>query len=399
MPWKVTRPMDERIRFVARYLDGEKMVDLCREFGISRKTGYKFLERYDKFGPSGLLDQSKRPIRLARKTADEIERLVISLRLAHPTWGSRKLREKLLQRHSGLPIPVASTIGEILSRHGLIVDRKRRPIEERLRTPTGLTDGESPNEVWCCDFKGQFRLSNGQYCYPLTVTDHASRYIIGCEGLASTKVEPARAIFEELFDLYGLPSIIRSDNGVPFSARGFGGLSRLSAWWMSLGIRPERIQPGHPEQNGRHERMHRTLKDEATRPAAAHLLQQQEKFDAFREIYNKERPHEALGMKAPADCYSKSGRTLKEAQSYQDYPLHDQRRNVDMQGCIKIAGKRIFLGRGLGGSLLGLREIDTDLLQVALGPFDIGYIDLKEAKLLVDNPLVTELDDPNGINL
>ena len=217
MPWKEVEPMDERVCFVARLLEGERMTDLCREFGITRKTGYKFLNRYNKFGAEGLNDQPRRPFHLARKTSSEIEKLIVHLKGLYPTWGPKKLKTKLETLHPGVSFPASSTVGEILDRNGLVKNRKRqRALEKFCSTP--LSESVASNEVWCTDFKGQFRLGNQTYCYPLTVTDHFSRYLIGCEALTSTQVGPSIAIFEELFDHYGLPDAIKSDNGVPFSS-------------------------------------------------------------------------------------------------------------------------------------------------------------------------------------
>jgi transposase InsO family protein len=388
MPWKVSKPMDERMKFIGRLLAGEKMTDLCTEFGISRKTGHKFLARYEAFGPEGLVDRSRAPRRQARQTANELERLVVDLRAVHPTWGPKKLKERLETLHPGIKFPAASTIGDILVRFGLIADRRRRPIEERFTGKNlGLTVSDRPNDVWCTDFKGEFRLSNGQYCYPLTTSDFACRYLLGSDALASTQAAPARVSFEALFEEFGLPLVMRSDSGTPFSARGYGGLSELSAYWMSLGIRPERTQPAHPEQNGRHERMHRVMKAEATRPASPHLMHQQERLDEFRRIYNEERPHEALEQKTPASLYEKSPRSLAEAQRLSDsYPMHDYTRLVSGSGTITISGKAIFLATALRGLTVGLRDLGEGVFLIGLGPFDLGYADLKTRKLVPDHP-------------
>ena len=347
-----------------------------------------------------LVDQSRRPRKQARQTATEIERLIVDLREVHPTWGPKKLKERLETLHPGLKFPAASTVGDILVRFGLIKDRRRRPIEERFESKAlGLTASETPNDVWCTDFKGQFRLSNGQYCYPLTTTDFASRYLLGSDALASTHAAPARASFEALFDEFGLPLVIRSDNGTPFSARGYGGLSELSAYWMSLGIRPERTQPSHPEQNGRHERMHRVLKAEATRPASPHLMHQQERFDEFRRVYNEERPHEALDQRTPASGYERSPRSLADAQRFaRDYPMHDYSRLVNGSGSVTVNGHQIFLATALRGQTVGLRDLGGGVFLIGLGPFDLGYADLKNKRLVPDDP-TTELDDDGTENL
>lgn len=394
MPWKDVRPVDERVRFIMRLLDGERMTDLCREYSIARKTGYKFLERYNQFGMEGLNNSSRRPIHLARKTSDEVERLVINLKGIYPTWGPKKLKAKLENIHPGIALPAVSTFGEILARHGLVKSRKRIRSEGKFY-PTHLTDSLNANELWCVDFKGQFRLGNSNYCYPLTVTDHFSRYLIGCDALISTKTSPVIAIFEQLFDEYGIPDAIKSDNGCPFGSQSIGGLSELSAWWMSLGIRPERIRPGHPEENGRHERMHRTLKAETTRPAGKNQLQQQEKFDQFQKTFNNDRPHEALEMKVPSTFYQKSNRTLSEAQKQFEYPLHDLTKKVSSNGGIRLlkySDKRCFIGRALKGHTLGLRELEKGVLLVSLGQFDLGFINSSTRKFSTENPLTPQED-------
>lgn len=394
MPWKEVGLMDARVRFVMRLLDGEKMTDVCRDYDISRKTGYKFLERYEKFGFEGLQNQSRRPNRLARQTDDEITKLIVRLKGVYPTWGPKKLRVKLIQLHPGISFPAVSTIGELLEKRGLVKKRTKRAIEERF-FPCPQSDSTEPNQIWNNDFKGQFKLGDGSYCYPLTVTDDCSRFILGIESLTSTKCNPAIAAYEALFDEFGLPAAMRSDNGVPFSARGMGGLSTLSAWWMSLGIRPMRIQPANPQQNGKHERMHRTLKAETTKPSGKNQLQQQEKFNHFRAVYNDERPHEALEMKVPSDFYQKSVISFAEAQKIDHYKMHDFIRTVTPSGTFRTVNNHwCFIGRALTGHKLGFREIGGDILLASLGPFDIGFIDCSSSKHVfkAENPLIEPTD-------
>ncbi len=314
--------MDERIRFVIRLKDGESMAALCREFQISRKTGYKIFERYEECGLEGLTDRAKRPHRYANQLPEQIEAAIVAAKREKPHWGARKIQVRLLRRlPSEVKVPARSTIHAILDRHGLVTRSKR----SRTRTEgTPLSSGASPNALWCADYKGEFRLGNQRYCYPLTVTDHASRYLLLCEAMESNQERFAITAFERLFKERGLPQAIRSDNGVPFaSPNGLFNLSRLSVWWLRLGISIERIRPGHPQQNGRHERMHLTLKKEATRPAGANLLQQQAKFDAFLEEFNNERPHEALDMKCPVEIYSPSCRPYQGIGEPR-YPFHDK---------------------------------------------------------------------------
>src|SRR5206468_4421650 len=291
MPWKECSVMDERVRFVARLLEGEKMTALCREFAISRKTGYKIFDRYKEYGLEALTDRSRRPWRYANQLPQQVEAAILNLKREKPYWGARKIRERLLRRFScEVKVPARSTIHAVLDRHGLVQRRGRRH-NHAQGTPLSL--GQRPNELWCTDYKGEFLLGNRQYCYPLTVTDHASRFLLTCEALSSTRENYAFIVFERLFQERGLPTNIRSDNGVPFaSAHALFNLSKLAVWWLRLGIGIERIQPGAPQQNGRHERMHLTLKKEATKPAAANFLQQQARFDKFTEVFNNERPHE-----------------------------------------------------------------------------------------------------------
>lgn len=308
MAWRECYKMDERLRFVARLLEGEKMAVLCREFDISRKTGYKSFQRYKDCGLEGLTDRSRRPYRQANKLALQIETLIVQLKREHPSWGAPKIREKLRRRHDDIQTPAISTVHAVLDRHGLVERaRRRRP---KLQG-TALSKPLRPNDLWCADYKGEFMLADRRYCYPLTLTDFSSRYLLSCEALATTKEQFAFAVFERAFNDFGLPLAIRTDNGVPFaSAHALFGLSKLSVWWLRLGIHIERIKPGHPQQNGRHERMHLTLKKEATKPAAPNFLKQQARFDEFLKCYNHERPHQALDMKYPAELYQPSPRAI-----------------------------------------------------------------------------------------
>ena len=308
MPWKASSVMEERLRFVARLLDGEAMTDVCREFGVSRKTGYKIFDRYKEHGLEALSDRSRRPVRYANQLPRQLETLIVRLKSEKPHWGARKIRELLVRRLDGdLRVPAKSTIHTVLDRNGLV---KRAGVPRHRARGTPLSAGTGPNDLWCADFKGEFKLGNGRYCYPLTVTDHASRFLLLCEALDSTREDPAITAFERLFRERGLPLAIRSDNGVPFaSPNALFNLSKLSVWWLRLGIATERIKPGHPQQNGRHERMHLTLKKETTRPPGFNSLQQQQRFDAFVREFNSERPHEALDMKCPAELYTASTRT------------------------------------------------------------------------------------------
>jgi transposase InsO family protein len=377
--------MDERIRFVIRLKDGESMAALCREFRISRKTGYKIFERYEECGLEGLTDRARRPHRYANQLPDQIEAAIVAAKREKPNWGARKIRERLLRRlPSEVKVPARSTIHAILDRHGLVM-RVRR---SRTRTEgTPLSEGLQPNALWCTDYKGEFMLGDRRYCYPLTVTDHASRYLLLCEAMESNQEKTAITAFERLFKERGLPQAIRSDNGVPFaSPNGLFNLSRLSVWWLRLGISIERIRPGHPQQNGRHERMHLTLKKEATRPAGANLLQQQAKFDAFLEEFNNERPHEALGMKCPAEVYSSSCRPYLGI-SEPHYPFHDKTVVVTNCGRLCLYRKKINLSTCLAGQAVGIKEVDEGIWLVSFMDYDLGYIDLEEKTLQpLNNP-------------
>jgi len=377
--------MEERMRFVIRLKDGESMASLCREFNISRKTGYKILERYEQCGLEGLSDRARRPFRYANQLPEQVEAAIVAARREKPTWGARKIRERLLRRlPHAVKVPACSTIHAVLDRHGLV----RRPIRSRTRCEgTPLSEGLHPNDLWSTDYKGEFQLADKRYCYPLTVTDHASRYLLLCEAMESNATEPAFMAFERLFKERGLPRAIRSDNGVPFaSPNGLFNLSRLSVWWLRLGISIERIRPGHPQQNGRHERMHLTLKQEATRPAGANMLQQQARFDDFIEQFNRERPHEALAMQCPAEVYTPSPRPYQGIPA-PHYPFHDRTVMVTSCGRLCLHRKKINLSTSLAGQAVGIKEVDSGIWLVSFMDYDLGYIDLEEKTLQpLDNP-------------
>jgi len=384
MPWKECHVVDERLRFVARLLDGEKMTALCAEFGISRKTGYKIYDRYKDYGVHGLTDRSRRPYRHANQLPLVVETQIVRLKRDYPDWGAPKIREKLRGRCGPLRCPAISTVHAVLDRHGLVQRRGRR---RRRATGTPLSQASTPNALWCADFKGEFRLGNRRYCYPLTITDFASRYLLTCEALSTTREAYAFAVFERTFKDFGLPRAIRTDNGVPFaSAHALYGLSKLSVWWLRLGVGIERIRPGHPEQNGRHERMHLTLKQQATKPAVANLLQQQARFDAFVQQYNHERPHQALAMKVPADLYIPSHRPYRGL-SELDYPLHDWASTVTTCGRICFRRRKVNLSQVFAGQLVGVREVDEHIWLVTFMHYDLGYFDDETCRLEpIDNP-------------
>ena len=349
--------MDERMRFVARLMEGEKMAVLCREFDISRKTGYKLYNRYKDSGVEGLTDRSRRPYRHANRLPFQIENLILQLKEKHSSWGAQKIRDKIKLLYSSIQLPAISTVHAVLDRHGLVSNgRKRRYKAEG----TTLSNATRPNDLWCADYKGEFMLADQRYCYPLTITDFSSRYLLCCDALGTTKEMYAFTVFERAFKDFGLPLSIRTDNGIPFaSPSAFFGLSRLSVWWLRLGIGIERIQPGNPQQNGRHERMHLTLKKEATKPPAKNLLQQQEKFDRFIEYYNEDRPHQALNGRCPGQLYRPSVRPYTGLGEL-EYPLHDRTITVTQCGRICIGRRLLEFGpvlydhEGVGGRIAGL---------------------------------------------
>ena len=378
MPWKECSVVDDRLRFVARLLDGEKMAPLCQEFGISRKTGYKIFDRYQDCGIRGLTDRSRRPYRHANQLPLVIETRIVALKREFPSWGAPKIRERLRRTCPELVCPAISTVHAVLDRHGLVTRKRRRRV--RLRG-TALSHPLAANALWCADYKGEFLLATRRYCYPLTVTDRATRYLIGCEALSSTREQYAFTVFERLFQEFGLPAAIRTDNGVPFaSAHALYGLSKLSVWWLRLGIQLERIAPGHPEQNGQHERMHLTLKQEATKPAAANVLQQQARFDAFRDRYNQERPHEALEMQVPADRYAPSARAYGPLAEL-EYPLHDWTSVVTTCGRICYRGRKVNVSQVFSGQRVGVRQVSERIWLVTFMDYDLGYFDDETCRL------------------
>jgi len=377
--------MEERLRLVARLLEGEAMSEVCRAFGISRKTGYKIFDRYREHGLEALSDRSRRPVRYANQLPQQIEALIVALKRAKPHWGARKIRELLVRRLDGdVRVPAKSTVHAVLHRHGLVKPAGR---PRRRATGTALSAGAAPNDLWCADFKGEFKLGNGRYCYPLTVTDHASRFLLLCEAFESTREDPVVTAFAQLFRERGLPQAIRSDNGVPFaSPNALFNLSKLSVWWLRLGIAIERIQPGQPQQNGRHERMHLTLKQEATRPPGMNSLQQQARFDAFVREFNAERPHEALAMQCPAEVYRPSPRPYNGLPEIA-YPMHDRDVLVTACGRICMHRKRVNISTVLAGQRVGIKEVDEGIWLVSFMHYDLGYIDLEQRTLQpLDNP-------------
>jgi putative transposase len=384
MPWRECCKMDERLKFVARLLDGEKMAVMCREFDISRKTGYKIFSRYKDCGLEGLTDRSRRPYRHGMRLPFQIEKLIVQLKQDHPSWGAPKIREKIRRKHSEITLPAISTVHAVLDRNGLVTRRRKRRYKPE---GTALSPAQQPNELWCADYKGEFMLADKRYCYPLTVTDFASRYLISCDALSSTKERYAFTVFERVFKDFGLPKAIRTDNGVPFaSPNAMFGLSKLSVWWLRLGIDIERIKPGRPQQNGRHERMHLTLKKEATKPAAKNFLQQQGKFDRFIEEFNQERPHEAIGMKYPAEIYTPSLKPYKGLSDL-EYPFHDRTITVTCCGRICIGRRKINLSTVFAGQNVGITEVSDKIWLVSFMKYDLGFFDQEAGRVeCAENP-------------
>ncbi len=374
MPWEITSVSDQRLDFVNRYLADKftSFAQLCREFGISPSTGYRVLNRYDPDDPTSLQDRSRRPLHPPRIDVMR-EAKIINLRRNHPRWGPKKIRAYLQTYSPEVPWPAVSTFGEILHRAGLVPSRRYRRRASVVRPP--LTQAEAPNHVWTIDYKGQFATLDGILCYPLTLMDLSSRFLLRCQAYCRIATIDVRSLLEATFREFGLPRIIRSDNGAPFASPGLAGLSTLSVWWIRLGIIPETIQPAHPEQNGTHERMHRTLKAEATRPPADNLRAQQRAFDDFRDEYNIVRPHEALGLTMPADTYRLSPRPFPERLPEIVYPEGLAVRSVHTNGCIRWSGREIFLSETLIGEKVAFEPLPGHHVLVRFAHLPLAILD------------------------
>jgi transposase InsO family protein len=380
MPWKETHVMDEKIRMISNWLSGEyNITELSRIHGVSRKTLYKWIERYEANRDSGLQERSRRPLVMPKATPPELVAEIIASKSCHEHWGSRKLLAWLRSHQPEKKWPAASTASEILKRHGLVHSRRKRHRTPPYSQP--FLKSNQPNEVWCADFKGQFRLGAGGLCYPLTLTDSYSRYLLGCWGLEHTTYLTTRSYFELAFREYGLPGAIRTDNGVPFASVGLGGLSSLAVWFIKLGICPERIEKGHPEQNGRHERMHRTLKSEAISPPRKNMKEQQRVFDRFRASYNDDRPHEALGQRTPASIYRSSAREYPAKLPGAEYSENFSVRQVKRGGGFKWRNKELYISQALSGELIGLKEIDTGLRKIYFCFYPVGILDERTLRI------------------
>jgi transposase InsO family protein len=373
--------MEEKLRFVFEYeRDEQSMTELCANFGIARETGYVWLRRYRAQGLAGLLELNRAAQRHPNQTAAGLEQAIVELRQAHMRWGPRKLKRVLERDQPGRSWPASSTIGELLKREGLVVGRKQRRRTAPYSAP--LAHADDCNRVWCADFKGWFRTGDGARIDPLTLSDAYSRYLLRCQAVAKTDSERVRAIFEAAFREYGMPQAIRSDNGAPFASTAIAGLSRLAVWWIKLGIVPERIEAGHPEQNGRHERMHRTLKQEVAMPPAENRRAQQRELDRFRQEYNQVRPHEALGMQTPASVYEPSPREYPRRVSEVEYPDTMLVRSVKSQGMFRWKKHDVFLSEVLWGERIGLLPIDERWFTIYFAQLPLAQFDSQHAKVV-----------------
>ena len=380
MGWRETCAMTERIRFVLAVTQGQQSIaEACRIAGVSRKTGHKWLGRYAEGGVEALRDRSRAPHTHPNAIGLQTKALLLEARQLHPSWGAAKLVSWLSRRHPNVEFPALSTVSELMKRAGLVKPRRRTPRTPPYTQP--FMSAAEPNALWSADFKGQFRTGDQRYCYPLTLSDAYSRYLLVCRGMLEPTTEVVWPWFERAFQEFGLPLAIRTDNGPPFASRSLGGLSRLSAWWVRLGIRPERIEPGCPEQNGRHERMHRTLKDESIQPAKPTLRSQQLAFERFRTEYNEERPHEALAQSTPAELYCSSTRPYPAKTPEIHYPDDFIVRRVRVAGTIKWQGGFVRVSNVLSGEPVGLKQTSEDTWAVFYGPIELGRLDARSARI------------------
>jgi transposase InsO family protein len=372
--------VEKRKDFLADFVSGDwTMSELCRIHGISRPTGYAVLRRYADSGAEGLAERSHAPQRHPNQTPGEIEQLVLELRRAHPLWGPRPLKKILEDRNPQLAIPAASTIGAIVEREGLTRHRRKRRRVEPYHQPFAAV--ESPNDEWACDFKGWMRTGDGERIDPLTISDSLSRYLLRCQAVDKTDTARVQAVFEAAFREYGMPWAVRSDNGPPFASCAVAGLSRLSVWWIKLGIVPQRIEAGHPEQNGRHERMHRTLKEAAASPPKANRRMQQRALDQFRLEYNEVRPHQALAMETPDSVYRSSPRLFPGRVPEPEYDTTMKVRHVFKHGQFLFNRHDMFLSKVLSGERIGLLPIDDRYQRIYLAWYPIARLDTKTMRV------------------
>jgi len=377
MPWLETAPMDERLRFVQQWKGEEyEKSELCERYGVSRKTGYKWVARFEEEGKRGLVDRSRAPHHCPHKIDADVAALLCAARRAHPTWGARKLIGWLEPRHPAIDWPAPSTVCDLLHREGLVKKRRRRRPHVHPGVVAPVT--HAPNDLWTADFKGQFRTRDGIYCYPLTIADQHSRYLLTCKGLLSTKGDGVRPAFARAFHEFGLPRAMRTDNGVPFATTGIHGLSQLNVWWMRLGIQHQRIRPASPQENGVHERMHRTMKQVACRPARAHCAAQQRSFNAFRTEFNDERPHEALGNATPSSRYRESPRVYTGVLPPQEYPGHFLVKKITTGGTFRFKHRLLFIANALTDHHIGLEECNTGIWNIFFSNVLLAKLDERD---------------------
>lgn len=387
MPWRVSSPMSERKAFIRAWTERSRNVaDICAEFGISEKTGYKLIKRFREFGDAGLEERSHAVRNHPFRITEDVEQIIIRLKHAHPEYGAQVIHDRLKSHEPFKHWPAASSIGELLKRHGLVKRRRRRDgVERGAYLKSFLTKGTEPNLVWTADFKGEFRLNSGnrEYCYPLTVLDLSSRFALGIRALCTTSVAQTKKEFTTIFREYGLPRVIRTDNGVPFAhPTAIGNLGKLALWWVRLGIRPERIRPGKPGENGAHERFHKTLKAAATKPSSSSLMLQQKRFDDFREEYNTHRPHSSLdGRRPPGDFYSSSPRIFPKRLPELVYPEEAIKRRVTAVGNIRWHYDKVFVSSNLAGEDVAIIEAEDNTLRLIYGSLELGTLDPDRKKL------------------
>lgn len=381
MPWKTMGTMDQKIELITDWnSEYFNITYLSRKYGLSRPTVYKWLKRYKEFGVDGLKERSRTPLHSPNQTKDEIVKLIVDEKLKNINRGPKKIYYQLKKQHPCMDLPSPSTIGEWLKKLSLVSKRKKRCHVPPYTEP--FMECQAPNEVWSADYKGQFRTKDNRACYPLTISDNYSRYLLRCQGLPGPRHNETRAVFEGAFREYGLPNAIRFDNGTPFAGKTVGGLSRLSIWLIQLGIVPERIDKGCPEQNGRHERMHRTLKAEAVNPVSLNMTEQQKRFNRFRADYNDNRPHEALGQDTPSSYYEKSPRLYVENPKIPDYDLQYTVRSVRTKGAIKFKGQQYYVSGVLHGQPVGLKEVGEDLWHIYYSFYLVATLNLKINKVV-----------------
>ena len=373
-----TSPVEERIRFISDARSKRfNMSELCARYAISRRVGYKWLERYDEEGRRGLIDRSRAPKNCPHRIDDAISEMICDFRVDHPFWGARKLIRVLSDRHPEIDQwPAASTVADLLSRRGLVMKRRRRRPHQHPGVVAPTTS--APNDLWTADFKGEFRTADGIYCYPLTIADQHTRFLLSCHGLLSTQTVTAKPVFERAFREYGLPLAIRTDNGVPFATQSIHGLSYLNVWWMRLGIQHQRILPGRPDQNGAHERMHRTLKRQAIRPVRKNCAAQQRVFDSFRTEYNEVRPHERLNQDTPSSHYRESERAYPNRLPPIEYPPHFVIKKITTGGTFRFHYKLLYVANSLVNQYIGLEEVDDGLWSIYFNSVLIATLDERD---------------------